>query len=107
MWVLISLQAVLWLGSAWRLYSKSNMQSWVKYLYAITMFPLLEVLVTLNVILTGMIAPEILDLVSSMEANKWSGKVIAPVAFLAATPIAIIGFILWVKVLEYLDNKFA
>jgi len=103
--LLITIQIVLWSGSAWWLLRHTQLKSWIKYVYAISVLPLLEVLILWNIKITDMVAPELLDLVTGLEAANWSGKIVAPVAFLAAAPLAIIAFLAWIKALEFIDKK--
>lgn len=103
--VVVTIQIVLWVGSAWLFFLNSKLKSWVRVLYAISVFPLLEVLVVLNVILTGRLAPELLELVNRLVSENWPSKIVAPVAFVATASIAVVVFLIWVRFLEFLDKK--
>lgn len=96
----------LWGGSALWLLRHTQFSGWAKYAHVIAAFPLLLLLVIFNVVLTGRIPPELLELVSELEAKGWSSKLIAPVAFVAAAPVAGAVFFLWIWLLKLADRRF-
>ncbi len=105
MGVVITIQLLLWAVSAWWLYRKSTLRSWIRYLYAASVFPMLEWLLVLNIYLTDLMIPELLSFTAMLVSEKWPGVVAAPFAFIAAAPLALGILLVWVKLLELLDRK--
>ena len=101
----LSLLGGFWVGTALVGIKFTRLRSWLKYLWGISLFPLLVILVLANVLLSNMLVPALVRFVGEIAKTGASARSIAPFAFLVAAPIPLAFMVGWSMLLGRLDAK--
>jgi len=103
--IVVVILLFLWIASAGWLISQTQLNSWLKYIYAWSVFPLIGVLVTSSIVFSAWLAPNLINYIAQSTVNSGTPKFTAILAILVTAPATLLMLWVWVKLLAYFDER--